>query len=191
MSLNWEHERDATIEFILCFVWGMLSSEASCCPASFFPSFHCANEVHTLGAFDIIAEFWPHVAIILYRVYPTNHNLLCKVFCFSSITTFAGTIVETITVTWLFGSLWHRWTLPFKIVTPILHVLFSAAQLFGAKNLRGMWLEQKKLRREQKHGEEHMAGIVMQVHANSGSDNQNSEAKDPPNPEGVAGASRL
>jgi len=24
MSLKWEHERDATIEFILCFVWGML-----------------------------------------------------------------------------------------------------------------------------------------------------------------------
>lgn len=23
ISLNWEHERDATIEFILCFVWGM------------------------------------------------------------------------------------------------------------------------------------------------------------------------
>jgi hypothetical protein len=43
MSLNWEHERDATIEFILCFVWGMLSSEASCCSASFFPFFHCAN----------------------------------------------------------------------------------------------------------------------------------------------------
>lgn len=23
ISLNWEHERDATIEFILCFVWDM------------------------------------------------------------------------------------------------------------------------------------------------------------------------
>jgi hypothetical protein len=22
ISLNWQHERDATIEFILCFVWG-------------------------------------------------------------------------------------------------------------------------------------------------------------------------
>jgi hypothetical protein len=52
-----------------------------------------------------------------------------------------------------------------------------------------MWLEQKKLRREQKHGEEHTAGIIMQVHANSGSDNQIRKVKDPPNPEGVAGAS--
>jgi hypothetical protein len=25
ISLNWEHERDATIEFILCFVWGALA----------------------------------------------------------------------------------------------------------------------------------------------------------------------
>ena len=23
ISLNWEHERDATVEFILCFIWGM------------------------------------------------------------------------------------------------------------------------------------------------------------------------
>lgn len=22
ISLNWEHQRDATIEFILCYVWG-------------------------------------------------------------------------------------------------------------------------------------------------------------------------
>jgi hypothetical protein len=70
-------------------------------------------------------------------------------------------------------------------------ILFSAAQLFGAKTLCGMWLQQKKLRREQEHGEEHMAGIVMQVHVNSGSNNQIREVKDPPNPEGVAGASRL
>ncbi|KAK7177716.1 hypothetical protein PSPO01_16238 [Paraphaeosphaeria sporulosa] len=136
ISLNWEHERDATIEFILCFVW---------------------------GAFDIIAEFWPHIAIILYRVYPTDHNFLRKVFRFGCITTFAGTVIETITVMWLFGSLWHRWTLPFKVVTPILHVVFSAAQLWGAKNFRSMWLERRKLLREQKQHEEHRASIVMEI----------------------------
>jgi hypothetical protein len=26
ISLNWDHERDATYEFVLCFVWGMPSS---------------------------------------------------------------------------------------------------------------------------------------------------------------------
>ncbi|KAF2012273.1 hypothetical protein BU24DRAFT_426129 [Aaosphaeria arxii CBS 175.79] len=121
MSLNWEHERDATIEFVLCFVW---------------------------GAFDLIAEFWPHVAIILYRVYPKDHHFLSRVFLFSFISTLSGTVIETIVVMWLFGSLWHRWTLPFKIVTPLLHVVFSAAQLWGAKNFRSMWLRQKSLLKE-------------------------------------------
>ena len=43
-----------------------------------------------------------------------------------------GTTLETIVVFWLFGSLWSKWTLPFKVVTPILHVLFSCAQGWGA-----------------------------------------------------------
>lgn len=44
----------------------------------------------------------------------------------------AGTTLETIVVFWLFASLWDQWTLPFRIVTPILHLLFSCAQLWGA-----------------------------------------------------------
>jgi hypothetical protein len=33
---------------------------------------------------------------------------------------------------WIFGTLWEKWNLAFKIVTPSLHVLFTAAQLWGA-----------------------------------------------------------
>lgn len=43
-----------------------------------------------------------------------------------------GTTFETIIVMWLFGSLWDKWTLPFRVCTPLLHFLFSAAQLWGA-----------------------------------------------------------
>jgi hypothetical protein len=138
--------------------------------------------LHTSGAFDIIAEFWPHVAIILYRVYPTDHSFLCKVFLFSSITTFTGTIVETITVFWLFGSLWHRRTLPFKVVTPILHVVFSAAQLWGAKNFRSMWLHQKRLRNERKQDE-------ARDRANGERVTQGQKGEDAPETGVVAGAS--
>jgi hypothetical protein len=46
---------------------------------------------------------------------------------------------------YLFGSLWHRWTLAFKVVTPILHVLFSAAQLWGSFVLFKMWKRQQGL----------------------------------------------
>lgn len=106
------------------------------------------------GCFDVLAEFWPHVAIILYRCYPTRHAFLAKIFLFSGISTFAGTIIETATVMWLFGSLWDRWTLPFKVVTPLLHVIFSMAQLWGAKNFYSMYQRQKRLMREKDMGKE-------------------------------------
>lgn len=33
---------------------------------------------------------------------------------------------------WLFGSLWDRWQIAFKVVTPLLHIAFSAAQIHGS-----------------------------------------------------------
>ncbi|KAH7060805.1 hypothetical protein B0J12DRAFT_737102 [Macrophomina phaseolina] len=105
ISFDFHHETDATIEFILCLVW---------------------------GAFDLMAEFLPHVAIILYRIYPERHAFLAMVFRVGCITVVAGTTAETAVIMWLFGSLWSRWTLVFKVMTPILHVIFTAAQLWGA-----------------------------------------------------------
>jgi O-antigen/teichoic acid export membrane protein len=102
------------------------------------------------GLFDVIAEFWPHVAIILYRMYPRDHNFLRKVFLAAGIVTFAGTILETIFVMYLWGWAWDRWTLAFKVVTPILHIIFSAAQVWGAYNFYKMWKKQKQLLKEQK-----------------------------------------
>lgn len=133
ISLNWENQQDATIEFILCYVWGM---------------------------FDVICEFWPHLAIILYRCYPTDHVFLCKVFGFAGVTTFTGTVVETIVVFWLWGSLWDRWTLAFRIVTPILHVIFSCAQLWGAWNFYKMWKRQRGLLMKKRIDEEKNAGTA-------------------------------
>lgn len=79
-----------------------------------------------------MAELWPHLAMILYRLYPGRHSLMYKLFFATTIVEIAGTAFETVIVFWLWGSLWNQWTLPFKIVTPFLHTLFSAAQLFGA-----------------------------------------------------------
>lgn len=151
MSLNWEHERDATIEFILCFVWGMSFSSRT---------FNRLSNNRT-GVFDIIAEFWPHVAIILYRLRTDDHVFLLKIFRSACYCTFAGTIIETIVVMWLFGSLWDRWTLPFKVVTPILHVIFSAAQVWGSWNFYCMWQSQKKKLREKKAVQEDAEAAVI------------------------------
>ncbi|TVY54531.1 hypothetical protein LCER1_G004265 [Lachnellula cervina] len=115
ISLDLSREKDATIEFLLCLVW---------------------------GAFDIISEFLPHITIILYRVYPTDHIFLRKLFRVSAITTLTGTTAETILAMYFFGSLWNRWTIAFKVTTPILHVIFAAAQLWGTYVLYTMYKKQ-------------------------------------------------
>lgn len=55
-----------------------------------------------------------------------------------------GTVAETIMVFVLFGESWSRWELSFKIVTPILHVVFMAAQLHGSRILLSMWRKERR-----------------------------------------------
>lgn len=80
--------------------------------------------------------------MILYRLLPAGNELtvraaeyharMSRIFLSVAIMEVCGTTLETIVVFWLWGSLWDKWTLPFKIVTPILHLLFSCAQAWGA-----------------------------------------------------------
>ncbi|KAE8312138.1 hypothetical protein BDV41DRAFT_308498 [Aspergillus transmontanensis] len=121
ISLDLAREPDADIEFVLCTVW---------------------------GAFDIISEFFPHLAIILYRVFPNRHRFLKRLFLLSCITTAIGTTCETIVIFFLFGSLWDRWQIAFKVVTPLLHIAFSAAQIHGSVVFWKMYKRQQKLEEE-------------------------------------------
>ncbi|KAJ6115989.1 hypothetical protein N7523_006406 [Penicillium sp. IBT 18751x] len=122
ISLKLAREPDANIEFILCLVW---------------------------GAFDLISEFFPHIAIILYRVYPNRHYFLARVFLLSCITTATGTLCETIVTMWLFGSLWSRWEIAFKVATPLLHIAFSAAQIHGSLVFWRMYKRQLRFIKEE------------------------------------------
>lgn len=122
ISLQLDREPDAAIEFILCTVW---------------------------GAFDIVCELLPHISIILYRVYPDSHKFLSRVFFIAMITTFGGTLFETAVVMYLFGSLWTKWTIAFKIVTPLLHLAFAATQFHGTRVFRQLWKKQERLLREE------------------------------------------
>lgn len=97
------------------------------------------------GAFDIVCELLPHIAIILYRLRPTHHLFLSRLFHFAAISTFFGTICETLVIFYLFGSLWPQWQIAFKIVTPLLHCAFSATQLHGSWIFWKMWKRQEKL----------------------------------------------
>ncbi|KAJ7725433.1 hypothetical protein DFH07DRAFT_1002660 [Mycena maculata] len=116
ITISVSRNQDSSIEFLLCLVW---------------------------GAFDIICEFLPHVTIIAYRVYPDSHRFLATIFRAACITTFIGTVSETVVAMYFFGQLWERWTLPFKILTPVLHVAFSAAQFHGTRIFFRLWRKQE------------------------------------------------
>jgi hypothetical protein len=92
-----------------------------------------------------VSEFLPHVSIILYRVYPNSHHFLKSLFKTAMITTLTGTTAETILTMWLFGSLWHRWTIAFKVTTPMLHLLFMSCQLWGSYNFYRMYRRQQSI----------------------------------------------
>jgi hypothetical protein len=106
--------------------------------------------INPVGAFDIISEFLPHVAIILYRTYPTRHSFLRRLFLWACATTAAGTVIETILTMYLFGSLWTEWTIGFQIATPLLHVAFSAAQVHGTVIFFQMYRRQTQLALQRK-----------------------------------------
>lgn len=115
------------------------------------------NEDHLLtpacvGAFDIVSEFLPHVSIILYRVYPDNHAFLKRIFKAAMVTTLTGTTAETVLTMYLFGSLWDRWTIAFKITTPMLHLLFMSCQLWGSYNFYKMYRRQQRLLAKKEEG---------------------------------------
>ena len=141
ITISIEGDPESSLLFLLITVWGK---------QIFIDFISRTGDVtvilirtHT-GTFDFIFELFPHVALILYRVYPTSHLFLASVFKFTFITTIVGTILETILVMYMFGILWDRWPLAFKIVTPLLHVAFSAAQFHGSRIFYIIWRKQEQ-----------------------------------------------
>jgi hypothetical protein len=118
LSLDLHRQTNASMEFVLCLVW---------------------------AAFDVLSELWLNVAFILYRIYPKKHALLSYVFGSTMLLNISGTFAETVMIMTLFGQSWSKWELTFKVITPILHVLFTIAQLHCARVLFAMWIKQKKL----------------------------------------------
>lgn len=95
------------------------------------------------GAFDVIAELWPHIAMIFYRTHNSNHRFLARLFFATMWLELFGTLVETVVMMTLFGLLWQDWSLSLNIATPLLHLLFSCAQLWGAWIFYGLAKQQQ------------------------------------------------
>jgi hypothetical protein len=117
LSVDLENQANATMEFILCFVW---------------------------AAFDALFELWLNLAFIIYRIYPERHGLMAKVFGCTMMLIICGALTETVIIMMLFGGSWAKWEMSFKVLTPILHFLFTLAQLHGARILYSLWRREKK-----------------------------------------------
>jgi len=102
---------DSSLEMVMCFFWGF---------------------------FDVVSEAIPHTTLILYRLYPRHHRLLRMCFRAAYIVSLLSTFVESSVIFWFYGALFERWSIGFRVSTPILHGVFVAAQLWSAWCLRGM-----------------------------------------------------
>lgn len=82
--------------------------------------------------------------MIIYRDPNVKSSKLLNSFCIAFWCSTIGTIAETATILGLYGALYHKWTLTMKVLIPILHCVFTAAQLWGEKCTWDLWQKEKR-----------------------------------------------
>jgi hypothetical protein len=89
-------------------------------------------------------EVPPHVTMIIYRDPDVTQEKLLRSFSVAFWCSSIGTVAETATIFGLYGALWDRWTLTMKILIPILHCIFTAAQVWGEYCTWSLWQQEKR-----------------------------------------------
>ena len=88
------------------------------------------------GVFEVVFETFPHIAVVYYRCQPKNSIGLHKtsrIWLWSGISSLIGTTTELVAMAVFMWKNWYKWELGMKIVLPILHFAFMAAQVHGAR----------------------------------------------------------
>lgn len=88
------------------------------------------------GVFEVIFETFPHFAVIFYRCQRKDSQGFLKtarVWLYSGLSSLVGTTSELITMAVFMWKNWHYWGLAMRVVIPILHFAFMAAQVHGAR----------------------------------------------------------
>ncbi|EUC30263.1 hypothetical protein COCCADRAFT_104404 [Bipolaris zeicola 26-R-13] len=116
------------------------------------------------GFFDLSVEVPPHVTMIIYRDPEVTSEKLLRSFSVAFWCSSIGTLAETGTIFGLYGALFHRWTLTMKIMIPILHCIFTAAQVWGEWCTWSLWQQEKRkvARGDRKEKDDLPAGDVEQ-----------------------------
>jgi hypothetical protein len=125
---------EAILEFYMCMVWGKsftVSQGWSTTELStdFVPPARC---------FDVVVELPLYSFLILWRVKYNEHRLLSLMAYACCLWVLAGATVEAAVTIWLLNRSWHRWSLSFRVVLPLVFSLWISTQLYGAWRILGM-----------------------------------------------------
>lgn len=114
--------------------------------------------------------------MIIYRDPDVAQKTLLRSFSVAFWCSLIGTVAETATILGLYGALWHKWTLTMKVLIPILHCIFTAAQLWGEKCTWDLWQQEKrKAKRAQVDGDEALSSVKVKGQEDSEFEGKNSK----------------
>ncbi|EPQ51167.1 hypothetical protein GLOTRDRAFT_5816, partial [Gloeophyllum trabeum ATCC 11539] len=85
------------------------------------------------GTFEMMFEMFPHLAVMLYRIYRHKPRFLCRLFLIVGLGIFTGTLSEQVAIIYFYNRIWKHLPILYKAVGPILHVCFLAAQVHGGR----------------------------------------------------------
>lgn len=89
--------------------------------------------IFVYGFFEVFFETGPHVAMLMYTRDRDNTRRLKRTFLIIAVMSFAGTFFEQFAIFFLYAKHFKSWDWSIKILTPIIHVCFAAAQLHGGR----------------------------------------------------------
>jgi hypothetical protein len=93
--------------------------------------------------------------MIIYRDPDVAQKTLLRSFSVAFWCSLVGTVAETATIFGLYGALWSKWTITMKVLIPVLHCIFTAAQLWGEYCTWSLWQQEKgKAKRTKMAGDE-------------------------------------
>lgn len=88
------------------------------------------------GVFEVVFETFPHAAVIFYRCQPATAAGLrrtARVWLASGCSSLVGTTTELVVLAMFMWRTWGLWALGMRVVLPLSHVAFMAAQVYGAR----------------------------------------------------------
>lgn len=101
--------------------------------------------------------------MIIYRDPDVTSATLLRSFCVAFWCSLIGTLAETATILSLYVALFHKWTLTMKVLIPVLHCVFTAAQLWGEKCTWDLWRQEKEKAKRARVDSEESFGIGEQA----------------------------